>query len=123
MPFAASLSEHPEVREATAEVVGHLLDVLGPEPDLVVLFVTGAHVRHVADIATTVQQVLRPGAFVGTTAVSVLGGPREVEEQPAIVLWGGRLGPVRSLRLDAVRTGDGTAILGVQPDDLDAAGT
>jgi small ligand-binding sensory domain FIST len=123
MPFAASLSEHPEAREATAEVVGHLLEALGPSPDLVVLFVTGPHVAKLPDIATAVQELLQPGAFIGTSAVSVLGGDREVEQQPAISLWGGRLGAVRAVRLDAVRTGDGMAILGIEPDQLDAAAT
>jgi len=123
VPFAASLSEHPDVREATAEVAGHLLEVLGPAPDLVVLFVTGPHVPRLADIAAAVQQLLQPGAFIGTTAVSILGGDREVEQQPAISLWGGCLGPVQAVRLDAVRTGDGMAILGVEPEQLDAAGT
>lgn len=123
MPFAASLSEHPDVREATAEVAGHLLEVLGPAPDLVVLFVTGPHVARLPEIAATIEHLLQPGAFIGTSAVSILGGAREVEQQPAISLWGGRLGPVRALRLDAVRTGDGMAILGVEPEQLDAAAT
>lgn len=123
MPFAASLSEHPDAPDATAEVVGHLLEVLGPAPDLVVLFVSGSHVAHLGDIAATVAHLLQPGAFIGTTAASILGGGREVEQQPAIALWGGRLGPVQAVRLDAVRTGGGMTILGIEPDQLDAAST
>lgn len=113
MPFAAALSEHPLATEAVGEVVGQVLDALGDEPDLAVVFATGPHVGAFGEIAETVRAGLRPGALAGTTAVSVVGGEREVEEQPALALWAARLPPVEVLRLDAVRTADGIAILGL----------
>ena len=42
VPFAAALSEHPSPPIAVGEVVGEVLERLGPEPDLAVLFVTAA---------------------------------------------------------------------------------
>lgn len=121
MPFAAALSEHPIATQATGEVVGHVLDALGDRPDLVVLFVSAPHVGVFEDIAGAVQELLQPGAFVGTTAVSVVGGGREVEEQPAVSLWAAKFGPVVARHLDTVRTGHGTALIGLDTDSLDGA--
>jgi small ligand-binding sensory domain FIST len=97
MSFGAALSEHPIAVHATGEAVGSVLEQIGDEPDLAMLFVTGAHVGAFEDIARAVRDTLRPSAFVGTTAVSVIGGAREVEEQPALALWAGHVG-----RADAV---------------------
>ena len=123
MPFAAALSEHPETVEATAEVVGEVLDRLGPGPDLAVVFVSAIHVDHMVDIVETVRHALAPGALIGTTAVSVVGGAREVEEHPAISLWAGTTGAVRTVRLEAVRTVEGTSLHGIDDDELAAAST
>jgi small ligand-binding sensory domain FIST len=113
VPFAAALSEHPVTVEATAEVVGDVLDRVGPEPDLAVLFATSAHVGALRDVARTVQAVLRPGVLVGTTAVSVLARDREVEEQPGLALWAGTPGRVTGVRVSAVRTPGGMAMTGL----------
>jgi small ligand-binding sensory domain FIST len=121
VPFAAALSEHPDPAAATGEVAGAVLEQLAPgEIDLVALFVTGRHREHVDDIVETVNQVLRPRHVIGTTAVSVIGGAREVEEAPGIALWAARLAaePV-PVRLEALRTGDGVSILGLDVDDFD----
>jgi len=116
--FAAALSEHPLATQATGEVLGQILEAVGEEPDLVVLFVTGAHTGAVEDIAAAIQTVLRPGAFIGATAVGVVGGDREVEAQPAITLWAARFGAVEAQHVQTARTPDGTAILGLSSDAL-----
>jgi small ligand-binding sensory domain FIST len=123
VPFAAALSEHPATVEATAEVVGDVLDRVGPGPDLAALFVTGAHVAQLAEIVRTVQAALAPVALVGTTASSVLARRREVEDQPAIALWAGTPGPVEAVRLAAVRTPEGTLVQGLEPARVARAGT
>ncbi|MCU1351777.1 MAG: hypothetical protein JWM05_986, partial [Acidimicrobiales bacterium] len=79
MPFASALSEHPLATHATGEVVGQVLEQLGPRPDIAVLFVTGPFAGALDDIAATVRATLEPGALIGATAVSVLGGSHEVE--------------------------------------------
>lgn len=114
MPFAAALSEHPLATHATGEVVGQVLERLGGRtPDLAVLFVTDAHGGALEDIGATVRAALRPGVLLGVTAVSVAGGPREVEERPAVSLWAGcfpTVGPsrpVRPVRLQGVEAGAG----------------
>ena len=119
MAFAAALSEHPLPTHATGEVVGEVLERLGEGPDLAILFVAAAHTGVMEDIASTVRHLLRPNVLIGCTAGTVVGAGREVEEQPAISLWAGRIPTVVAHRLAAVRTPDGAAITGFpRPDDL-----
>jgi small ligand-binding sensory domain FIST len=124
MAFAAALSEHPDASQATGEVVGHVLDQVGEGPDLALLFVTGPHVAAFEDIASAVRELLHPSSFAGTTAVSIIGGDREVEEQPAMTLWAARFdAPAPVYHLDTVRTGDGIAVVGIDHAALDRATT
>jgi small ligand-binding sensory domain FIST len=114
MTFASALSEHPHAAEATGEVVGAVLERLGPGPDLAALFCSPHHVDDVADIAASVRRVVDPGVLVGATGVAVLGGPREVEDAPAIGLWAARLAErPRPVRLQAVRASSGIAVQGL----------
>jgi small ligand-binding sensory domain FIST len=121
MPFAAALSEHPLPTHAVGEVVGEVLDRLGPEPDLAVLFVAAAHTGAIEDIARAVRELLRPRVLVGCTAGTVVGGSREAEDVPALSLWAGSLPVVEVHRLEAVRTPDGAAITGF-PSAVDLPG-
>lgn len=112
MPFAAALSEHPVPAHAVGEVVGQILERIGDEPDLAVLFVAAAHTGAVEDIAGAVRTLLRPGTLVGCTASTVLGGAREVEDQPAVSVWAAKGVGARAMRLTVIRTPDGTGISG-----------
>jgi small ligand-binding sensory domain FIST len=69
-------------------------------------------------VAAAVRDVLRPGTLIGTTAISILAGPREVEDRAAIALWAARIGPVQPLRLEAVMAPDGYAIRGLDDTSL-----
>lgn len=113
MSFAAALSEHPSPPEAIGEVVGAVLDRLGPEPDLAVLFVSPALAGIASDLAATVRATLGPRTLIGATASTVIGGPREVEQGPAVSLWAGRTGPVLPVRLAARPVDGGLSIAGV----------
>jgi small ligand-binding sensory domain FIST len=114
MTFAAALSQHPDAAEATGEVVGDILERLGPAPDLAVLFCSPHHVEAVEDIAATVRQLVRPGALIGATTVAVVAGAREVEDDAAVALWAARLPAApRPVRLEATRTGAGVALSGL----------
>jgi small ligand-binding sensory domain FIST len=116
MRFASAISEHPDVRQAAGEVVGELLERVGAQPELAVLFVTAAHRDAMADVADVVRRLLAPGTLVGAAASSVVGGDREVEEAPAVVLWAGRLGTaVTPIHLDSVRAPEGTVFTGLTP--------
>ncbi len=114
MTFASALSEHPDPAEATGEVIGAVLEQLGTEPDVAAVFASPQHLDEFGGIAAAIKRMLRPGVFVGTTAVAVLGGTREVEDAPAIGLWAGRLAaPPRPVRLQATRTASGIALQGL----------
>ena len=111
--FAAALSEHPSPPEAVGEVVGAVLDQVGPEPDLVVVFLSPALAGAAEDVATAVRALLRPGCLVGAAASTVVGGPHEVETGPAVALWAGRTGPVLPVRITAHPADGGIRIVGV----------
>lgn len=114
MPFAASLSEHPLATHAVGEVVGAVVERLGRSPDLAMVFMTAAHAGAIEDIAGVVRELLSPGTLLGVNASSVVGGEREVEDQPAVVLWAGKFGaPVTPVRLEAVVTPVDTVIAGM----------
>ncbi|HEY6417255.1 MAG TPA: FIST N-terminal domain-containing protein, partial [Acidimicrobiales bacterium] len=114
MTFASALSEHPDPAEATGEVIGAVLEQLGTEPDVAAVFASPQHRDTFGDMTAAISRMLRPGVLVGTTAVAVLGGSREVEDAPAIGLWAGRLAArPRPVRLDATRTASGSALQGL----------
>jgi len=120
---SAALSEHPMATQATGEVVGRILETLGDRPDLAVLFTTAPHAGVIEDIVRTVRELLHPATLVGATAVSVLGGNREVEERPAISLWAARLpAPATPVRFDVAATSVGTTVSGL-PASLIGDGT
>jgi small ligand-binding sensory domain FIST len=112
--FASALSEHPDAAEATGEVIGAVLERLGTEPDVAAVFASPQHRDAFGDMAAAINRMLRPGVLLGTTAVAVLGGAREVEDAPALGLWAGRLvAPPRAVHLQATRTAAGIALQGL----------
>lgn len=122
MPFAAALSEHPVAADAVGEVLGRIVEVGGVEPDLVVVFASSAHVEFLGEISAAVRTVLRPATLIGSAASAVLGGGREAEDVPALVVWAAWSTPVRPLRLSTHQQGDAIAIDGM-PADLPEGAT
>jgi small ligand-binding sensory domain FIST len=113
VPFASALSEHPLTTAAIGEAAGQLLETLGPQPDLVALFVTPHHAGALEDAAAAVRAILEPGLLVGCAAVSVVGNRREVEDGPGVALWAARTGAaVAPIRLTVARTADALALSG-----------
>ena len=120
MRCTAALSTHPTPSEAAGEVIGHVLETLGTEPDLAFVFVTAPFAGAIDDMAGAARQVLRPRALLGTTAVSVVGGDQEIEEEAAVTLWAASfdgLPAPQVVRLDALPTAEGTLVSGL-PDDI-----
>lgn len=114
--YGAALSEHPDSASAVGEVIGEILEAVGPSPDLAVLFASAAHREAIGEMADAIHQVLAPSALIGATAVSVIGGPLEVEERPAVSLWAAAQCPVQPVRLEAVRSHEGWAVGGMPAD-------
>ena len=111
--YGAALSEHPDSATAVGEVIGEILEAVGPSPDLAVLFTSASHREAISEMADAIHQVLAPAALLGATAVSVIGGPLEVEERPAVSLWAATQCPAQPVRLEAVRGPDGWAVGGM----------
>jgi small ligand-binding sensory domain FIST len=121
---AAALSEHPIPVEATGEVIGAVLERVGPGPSLGVLFVSGHHTGAFEDMARAVWEALGPAALIGATAVSVVGGAREVEERPAVSLWAAQSGTASATSIGATPTPDDSwQFTGPAPDELADAST
>ena len=118
--FAAASSEHPLPSHAIGEVIGQVIDEVGPGPDLAVLFVTAPHTGVIDELVLAVNELLVPTHLVGASAVSVLAGPQEHEEVAAVSLWAGRVGPVEPVRLESVDSPDGTAVVGMPEEATDA---
>ena len=87
MPFAASISTHPDPRVAVGEVAGDLLERLGEPPDVAVAVIDSAHLAAFGAISDALRTVLRPGSFIAVTSATPIGGTREAEAAPAISLW------------------------------------
>ena len=116
MRIAAALSEHPLPTQAVGEVVGQILEELGTPPDLAVLVVSRSHGGAMEDIARVVRRVVNPRVLMGSVASGVLGGAQEVEDGPAIALWGGRFDvDLEPVRLDAVTSGGELIVAGGAP--------
>ncbi|MCY4192754.1 MAG: FIST C-terminal domain-containing protein [bacterium] len=114
--YGAALSEHPDSASAAGEVIGEILEAVGPSPDLAVLFASASHREAVGDLADAIHQALAPAALLGATAVSVIGGPVEAQERPAVSLWAAARCPARSIRLEPVRGSGGWALGGMPVD-------
>jgi small ligand-binding sensory domain FIST len=114
MPFAAALSEHPVAAHAVGEVVGQTLDVIGPNPDLAVLFVSADHTGALEDVTHAIATLLAPRTLLGATAGAVLAGPTGAEDTPGIALFAARLpDTVTPVRLTAEQTPDGWLLAGL----------
>jgi small ligand-binding sensory domain FIST len=112
--FASAISEHPDGAQAIGEAVGQILDEIGPSPELAVLFATSPHTNAMAEMAAVVRATLGPTHLLGSTAVSIVGGRREVEDRPAVTLWAGRLaGHITPVQLNASRSAEGFRINGM----------
>lgn len=90
--FAAAVSSHPLASHAIGETTGQVLDVVGPGPDLALLFVAGEHVGQMTDLAEALRRLLGPATLVGVSAESVLAADQEIEQIAAVALWAGRIG-------------------------------
>ena len=124
MPFAAELSAHPVSAQALGEAVGQILDTLGPEPDLAVLFITAHHLPLIDELVGSLHALLRPKALIGASGVAVLAGSHGLEGKPGLALWAGRFpGSITTVHLTAEQTPHGWHFDGLDDDDAAAAST
>lgn len=123
--YAAALSRHPVPVEAVGETAGEILERFeGERPDLVVCFASPHHVGAIDDIGDGLRALLEPDVLVGATAAAIVGGAREVEDEPALSVFAAGFGEglARGFALDAESEPDGITITG-WPDEIPARGT
>lgn len=94
VPFAAAISEHPVAARAVGEVVGSVLETMGPRPDLALLFTTPAHAGALEDMVGAVDALLHPLVLAAAVGPTVVGPHLEAGGGPAVALWAGHTGPV-----------------------------
>ncbi|MGH2726774.1 MAG: FIST signal transduction protein, partial [Actinomycetota bacterium] len=87
--------------------------------DLAVLFVSPHHIERVGDIVSALHAALRPGALIGCTGMWIVGGAREVEDEPAVSVLAASLPDttVVPFALEHAQTPDGETFLG-WPDEV-----
>ena len=113
--YAAALSQHPVPAHAVGETAGQILDQLdGDDPDLVFCFASPHFVGVFDDVAHALRQLLTPKVFLGGTAVSIIGGAHEIEDEPALSVFAAVLpdAVLTPVALSVEETPDGTAVVG-----------
>jgi len=91
MQFVSSVSQQPEVRQMAAGLTEGVGESLGAEPDLAVLFFTGALLPEAVALVSGVRSALRPKVLLGVSCEGVIGGDREIERSPGAALFAGTL--------------------------------
>lgn len=112
-PYRSALSLHPLAAAATGEVVGDILEAVGPGPDLAVVVATGSHASSLESVVDTVRSTLGPTTLLALSATGVVSGSRGIEDQPSLGLWTGWCGPVTPVSVEAVTVERNVAVRGI----------
>jgi small ligand-binding sensory domain FIST len=113
--FASALSTAPELDDAIAEVLKVTRGAVGTlRPSLAVVFVSHAHAAGFAELARELRAATGASALLGCAGDTVVGGPREVEQGPALSLWLGSFpeGDVETFHLEVEAEEDAIHIHG-----------
>jgi small ligand-binding sensory domain FIST len=116
---SVGMSESFDAVEAAAEAADQARAGLEPPCDLAVVFASGQHLGMAKWLLSEVHERLEPRALIGCGAGGTLGAGRELEEGPAVVVWGASLpgAKLETMHLTAEREADGFRLLGI-PESL-----
>lgn len=119
MRFASALSQLNNSHEAIREACQTAREQLGAKPDFALLFFSTHHVPQVDSIAATACELLETRNLLGCSGESIVAVRREVEHDPAIVVWLASWPGVTTtlMALGFERTPEGGVIQG-WPDEL-----
>jgi small ligand-binding sensory domain FIST len=120
MEFAAALSDREDSLAALDEAGTMASALLSRTPDLVIGFATPHHAAAAAGIARRLEAVAGGGVSIGAVAEGVIGGRREIDDGPGLVVWTAVVddASLEAVHLEAVRTPEGVAVGGWgQPED------
>ena len=88
LTFGAAISTASDHTRALDEVIPAALGQLGgSSPDLVVCFFSMEHADAAPGIALSLSERAGTSAIIGCTAEGVIGGGRELEEEPGLAVW------------------------------------
>lgn len=119
MRAGAGLSTVPDGRAAAEEASSAASQGLGgASASLAVVVASLHHASHAAEVLDAVHRAIHPEALVGCVAEAVVGGPREVEDEPAVSVWLASFpAPVRTFHMTFVRAGSGGLLAGWRFED------
>jgi len=89
MSFVSAIADHSDLDVALADLLGQVEP--GSPVDVALVFVSTHFTNDIDDIVIRLQAELKPGVLLGCTAEGVIGGKREIENEPAISLVVARL--------------------------------
>ncbi|HWE10247.1 MAG TPA: FIST N-terminal domain-containing protein [Solirubrobacteraceae bacterium] len=108
MKVAAGLSADPDPLHGATMAAREVADALhGAEPDLAMVFASGAHLTMPEAVLAAIGAELGPEALVGCGAGGVLGAGRELESGTAVAVWAATLDAGSARPFHATVTGDG----------------
>jgi small ligand-binding sensory domain FIST len=112
--FGAAFSTAPDHHRALDDVMPALLEQVGGRPDLVVCFFSMHHAAAADGIALGLAERTGSAAIIGCTAEGVIAAGRELEDGPALVVWGALLPgvSVRPFALDLIELSGGYGVAG-----------
>jgi small ligand-binding sensory domain FIST len=117
MRIGAGLSLEPEGGRAGAEAARAAADQLGgAAPSLGLLFASPHHAGAAEEILAAAREAGGVERLIGCVGEAVVGGPREVEDVPAVAVWLGALpGAVETFGVSFARTDRGGVLHGYRP--------
>lgn len=88
MRAAAGISQHPDWREALAEVESQMpvLSDRGSEVHLALLFASSQYAEDFPQLVAKVQAITGASVLIGCSGQGVIGAGREIEGEPALAL-------------------------------------
>jgi small ligand-binding sensory domain FIST len=115
-------SESFDTVEAAAEAADRARAGLQAPCDLAFVFASGQHLGMAKWLLSEVHERLAPRALLGCGAGGTVGGGRELEDTPGVVVWGASLpaAELETMHLTAERDAEGFRLLGL-PESLTEA--
>lgn len=112
--IAVGLSTLAGALHAADEAAAEVAQALRTPADLALVFVSAGFAEELPAIGSLVRRTLGAKTLLGCTGESIVGAGREVEQEPAVSVWGAVLpgANITPLRLGFERTSDGGSITG-----------
>lgn len=124
MRVGAGISTDPDPLDAATDAARAAAARLrGAEPDVAIVFASGAHLMVPEVTLSAIQATLSPGALIGCAAGGVVGAGREHESGTGVAVWAAALeeGSVRPFHASVVGDGETGVLEGLPELGSDAA--